>query len=146
MLRGIKRALHHVGRRGVVLLFFGLLWVSSGQSYLKAPPIEAANFTVVFQLMSPTILGWGMTMVGNAMLLAAFWKSLEDVAFALSAAVAAFLGLGTLAGYIPGVAGPSPSAPRIIAIYATYCLLVLVVSGWPEPPSSLPPRQDKDGN
>lgn len=124
-------------------MFFGLLWVSSGQSFIKAPPLEISNFVVVFQTMTPSALGWVMTVVGNLMLVAVAWKKMEDMAFALSASIAAFLGLGTLAGYLPGVAGPSPAAPRVIAIYATYCLLVLVVSGWPEPPPSLPPRQDE---
>lgn len=121
-----------VGRRGVFLLFFGFIHINTGIAWYNEAIPNKRNYTVLLRLLD--YQSWGITfmVVGIVMLFASLIKSLEDIAFGLSAFISAILAVAISATYFPGVVGPGEGAPRAIVTYVLYTAFILIVSGWPE--------------
>lgn len=122
-----------IGRRGIFLLFFSFLWISTGYRWTEEPPISD-NYLVLYKALSADAWGHVFIVTGLLMGVGAFWKKFDDVSFAVSAWLAAFLGAMILLGYLPGVPGPAETGFTVALTYFFYTIFVLVISGWPEAP------------
>lgn len=121
-----------VGRRGIILLFFGFLFATVGKGWISSPPADAANYAALLSVAP--FCTWGLFQIGVGILMgvAAVCKRMDPYAFGLSAAVSSFFGLCILFLYLPGGATPNGAGPRLIVTYFLYSVFILIVSGWPE--------------
>lgn len=126
----VKRSVAHVGRRGIILAFFGLLFLTSGRGWAESPPTEPENYAALLQMASFSFWGYLQMFVGVIMVTGAVLKRAEPWAFGTSAAVSALLAIGVLMSYWIG--DPAPTAFRALVIYVFYTFFILIVSGWPE--------------
>lgn len=129
----LRKMIIHVGRRGLFLLFFGMLWSNTGYRWTEVPPTSPA-FRLLFDLFPPEL--WGLFLIAMALLMAAgaFWKRIEDLSYGVSTWVASFFGVMSLWASIGLVQEDRINAVTVSGIYFFYAFLVWVVSGWPESP------------
>lgn len=146
--RCLKRVATHIGRRGIILLFFGFLYMTVGRGWMVAPPQESRNYAGLLYIAD--FHAWGLVQLGVGILMCggAIWKKTEAAAFGLSAALSSFFGLAALSLYLPGGLQPSPSAPRLVITYFFYSIFILIVSGWPEKETVIviPEQKDSDAS
>lgn len=135
------------GRRGIFLLFFGLLYMTTGQGWIYAPPTPTAavNLYVIVAILPLAFWGWVWVATGLLMLAAAAWRRLEVWAFGAAAALATFWGLGYLAAAPPLGHGTGRAYVAMFTYYG-FAFIFQVIAGWPEPikipkppPIQLPP-------
>lgn len=142
----VRRTAVHIGRRGIILFFFGFLYVSAGIGWIIYPPMSP-NFDPIFRIADPKFWGVAQMVVGLIMILGGLWKKVEHAAFGVSAFLPCLFGLGILTLYLPGGDSPDAAAPRALITYLLYSVFILIVSGWPE--ERQPPKEktkDDHGN
>lgn len=141
----IRQLGFHVGRRGMMLLFFGFLFCALGYGWMTREPLDVRNYAIMTELAPLSTWGAIQLSVGLFMCLASVWKRIESWAFALSAAFYTFIGAATAILFWPGQPDPGATALRAISIYLFYSIFILIVSGWPESTTVVVvQQQDKD--
>ena len=121
----IDRVRYRIGRRGSVLLFFFVLDVLFGYSFL-AEPASFANKADL--LLSYYAWGWIWIGVGIICLISAPMKS-DRVAYACASAIKTAWALAS------GYAWIKDGIPRLwvsVVIWLAFAGLVLIISSWPE--------------
>lgn len=134
------RWLHPIGRRGSVLLFLALLDLVYAYGLAFPTPRSVTNPTTTFLLaIVPTLWFWAALwgLVGLTCLVAAKLKRLEPYAFLGAVGIkvlwALLFGLGDIAGQVE-------RGFLSAAIWGGFSVLVLIISGWPEPPRGVKRR------
>lgn len=138
----LRRAGRHIGRRGIFLLFFSFLWMSTGFRWFVKPP-PADNYTLMFRMMPPHHWGILFIVMATGMLLGALIKRLDPISYALSTWVASFLCVITTLGAFSLPLASAATAGSVAFTYLLYAVLVYAVSGWPEAHAR---KTTKDGN
>lgn len=120
-----------LGRRGAVLVLFGVIYGLIGINYIQGnlSPTGAANLHLALRWMP--IQGWGVVWVvgGCLALIASHWPPGKDwwgygVLSALSVSWCAFSGTGALYGAHYWLSG--------VLVYACLTAVLLMVASWPE--------------
>lgn len=130
---GLQAAARRVGRRGAALAWFGLLDLVIGWSLLTpqlaANPAALAQYRVLLRVAPLSFWGWAWIAVGVVCLAHVPARS-DRLAFAAAIAVKAVWATGIAAAW---VAYGAYRAWVSAAVWATFGLFVLLISGWPEP-------------
>lgn len=131
MIRIVPRPLrkfgNHVGRRGLFLLFFAFLWMTTGYRWTFLPP-SGRYYHLLFTIAPAVAWGNFIMAVAFIMALGAFFKRADPLSFAVSAGLAAFIGTAI------AITLPDKTGWTIVATEYFYTFFVLVISGWPEAP------------
>lgn len=123
----LRRMINHVGRRGLFLLFFAFLWITTGYRWTLTPP-SSRYYHLLFTIASPAAWGNFIMLIGLVMAAGAVWKKLDPLSFAVSAGLAAFIGA------VIALTLPDSTGWTVVATEYFYTFFVLVISGWPEAP------------
>lgn len=130
---------HRLGRRGVALLFFGLLDVAYALNLFFPPPQQRRTSSVLFLAEIMPLWAWGLLWSVPAVLcLSLAWTRRDQAAFASAIAIKCVWGLTNLFG---GLSGAIDRAYVSVAIWLALAVLVAVISSWPEPPEVRPVPQ-----
>lgn len=135
----------HIGRRGMFLLFWAFLWLSTGYRwFIGAVPVT--NYRLMVKLAS--VHQWGSTFMALAavMVVGALWKKTDPLAFALAAWLSSFLCVVTVIGAFTLPGDSRITVGTIAFTYFLYALMVYVTSGWPEAASKKKIKRDMNGD
>lgn len=132
--RQVAGLIRHIGRRGAFLLFLALLDAVIGYS-LRAPLPYGLTTRQVYgtfvQIMPIGAWAEAWNTTGLVLLVAAFWRRLRPVAFAL----AAMLKTAWASVYLYGWVSGDPLMVRgylQASIWLSFAVMILLVSGWRE--------------
>lgn len=140
----IRKLGFHIGRRGMFLLFWAFLWLSSGYRwFLETIPVN--NYRLMIRMAPASQWGILFMVMAVVMALGAMWKLLDPLAFAVSAWLSSFLCAVAVIGAFSLPGDSAFTAGSIAFTYFLYALLVYVTSGWPEAISQKKPKRD-DGD
>lgn len=126
----------HLGRRGVAMLFFGLLdLVYAFSLFNPPPPAERASGMAFVATVAP-LWAWGaMWLIVGLICLAQAWARNDQVGFAAAIMIKCVWGTLYLVG---GLVGVVDRAYVSVVIWLALAGFVAVISSWPEPPSTRP--------
>lgn len=116
-----------VGRRGLFLLFLAVLDIIFGY-FLHSPPPSALRDT--FMLLPQEVWAWWWIGTGAACLVGAFMRN-DRVPYALGALLLSAWGLRYAYLWYNDI----PFAWVSLTIWLAFAFTVVVVAGWPEPPT-----------
>lgn len=135
-----------IGRRGAVLLILGLIWIILGLGVLDSGGISDE---LLHERLSPTLRGaaWivtGLVAIGYAFRPTGLGDQVGFAALYLMPAVrVASYTTAWVDSLIP-VGGPGyESGWRFAAIHAAIVTAVAITAGWPEPPRTPRPEDDR---
>lgn len=131
MPRPLRRAVAHVGRRGLFLLAWAFLWINSGVRWSVKPPITE-YYDLMYRILPPPTWGYVFMLTGLVMAAGAFWKRLDPISFAFSAWIVSGLAVAVIG------TGPSAAGWTVVGTYISYTVIVLVASSLPEVPAERP--------
>ncbi|MFE3326908.1 hypothetical protein [Streptomyces sp. NPDC059176] len=121
-----------LGRRGVILSCYGIVWVIVGWGQIVIPQPEQRGLQVLLALWPLSVWGWCWVIAGLIALVCAWAPPGRDapgfVALVLIVVpwTASYLASWLLGVYPRGWAGA--------AVWTAITVPALVVAGWPEPP------------
>lgn len=129
-----------LGRRGMVLLLLGTLWVVQGIALRSAPYVNDTDPTVLYEYL-PVNLRCGLWVVSGivAMTVAACFSPHRDRhGYTVLVVLPLERGFSLLWGWVmtffPGDGGYAPGL-RGAATWFAVTVIVMIVAGWPEPPA-----------
>ena len=120
-----------IGRRGAALLFFGLLDIIQGFSFLDPTslPVALSLYRVLLQVLPFT--GWGYVWIGiGTVLIAQAFVVNDALAFGLAIAIKLVWGFGFLGAYLTDHTNHRGYLGA--AVWLAMAAFVAVISGWPE--------------
>lgn len=120
------------GKRGFACLWFGIVFIVIGLSFIIGDPSPTLALNLKFLTSVLPLEVWGSiwTLGGLTFLVAAFWKRLELIAFMVGIAIT----LNWSIGYaIQAAFGESSRGWVSAAIYGFFAVLILLISTWAEP-------------
>lgn len=125
--RWARWVITHAGRRGAFLAFLTVLDVTYGAALLNVPPEQLAHFDFLLPIHT-----WGWIWCGVGAIIATGILARRDrVQYSISAmfkAVWCFLYVYEWIEYGAALAWAS------VSVWGAFCLVVILVAGWPEPP------------
>lgn len=131
--RVLRRLSRILGRRGAILLSYGVVWSLIGYGQLISPQADRRGLKVLLDLMPLTVWAWCWIVAGLVAAVSAFLpQGLDWVGFlALPLIVFPWM-LAYLVAWWP--LGTFPRGWVAAAIYGALAAPVIVVAGWREPP------------
>jgi len=132
MLKSLTRAITYLGRRGASLLFFALVFVVTGWSYLNLPASfngRGTNFELMLELLP--LHAWGIIWIaaGIICVFGSVIKLFDYLAFFLGSAVLTIWGFGLA---VLGLMNRGTHPYLGAVIYVAFAVFMIVISGWPE--------------
>lgn len=132
--RASGRLWHHLGRRGVALLFFGLLDLVYAFSLFNPLPVERRGSGQAFVASVAPLPFWGaMWLAVGLVCLVQAWARRDQIGFAAAIMIKCVWGTVFLIG---GLTGQIERAYVSVVIWLALAGFVAVISTWPEPPST----------
>ncbi len=128
----VTRISRKLGKRGAASLWFGIVFVVIGLSFIigEQSPTLMMNLQFLTKVLPLEVWGSIWTLGGITFLVAAFWKRLELIAFMLGIAITANWAVGYA---IQAATGASSRGWVSAAIYGFFSVLILLISTWAEP-------------
>ncbi|MET8172857.1 hypothetical protein [Streptomyces clavifer] len=146
MHRRIKRRLiHHVGRRGAILLLLGGLVTLYGVGQLARPLPDTSGLRVLLIVMDLDCWSWTWIAAGVLAMGCAFlpegwdWPGFTGLCLATAPWSASFL-----MSWWP--LGENPRGWISAAVFAAFGAIPLVIAGWDEPDRRARPSREHDEN
>jgi len=129
MINVVSRKL---GKRGASCLWFGIVFIVIGLSFVIGDPSPTLQLNLQFLSSVLPLEVWGSlwTLGGVVFLVAALWKRLELIAFMVGIAITANWGVGYA---IQAALGESSRGWVSASIYGFFAALILLISTWAEP-------------
>ncbi|MFJ8016256.1 hypothetical protein [Streptomyces sp. NPDC096339] len=130
--RAAKRLRRRLGRRGVILTCYGLVWILYGYGQLVTPQPDQRGLGLALRLIPLDTWAWGWITAGAIAVVCAWAPPGRDAA--------GFVGLVLIvvpwmASYLTTwLLGDYPRGWVAAAIWTVITVPVMVVAGWPEPP------------
>lgn len=139
-----KLARTKVGRRGASLMFWGFLAFSSGMVSFSTQPEqrEIDNIHFLAAYVPLWVLSTAWTVAGILCFVAAFWKRLEEPAFAVMSFMATVYGCATLVSTLFGY-GEQLLWVNVL-LYFAIAINIQIIAGWPEPSHTPEGPTDED--
>jgi len=130
--RIVRRLSRQLGRRGAILLCYGVVWSIIGYGQITAPQPDLRGLRLLLQTMPLYVWGWLWVASGLIAIASAFLPQGKDwVGFlALPLIVLPW----TVSYLLAWIVGDFPRGWLAAVVWGAIAAPVLVVAGWGEPP------------
>jgi len=129
VLRRLSRAL---GRRGTILLSYGVVWSLIGYGQIVSPQVDQRGLHLLLGLMPLAAWGWCWIASGLAAIVAAWLPQGKDaIGFVALLVIVMPWMLSYLVSWWP--LGTFPRGWAAAAVWTAIAIPVIVVAGWREP-------------
>lgn len=129
----MRRLIQTVGRRGAILLSYGVVWSVIGYGQLISPQVDQRGLTMLLNVMPLQAWGWCWITAGLVAAVCAFLpQGFDWPAFLVLPLLAFAWMLSYLVAWWP--LDVFPRGWVAAGVYGALAVPVIVVAGWREPP------------
>lgn len=130
--RAVRRLLRLLGRRGAILLSYGVVWAIIGYGQITSPAPDLRGLRLLLQMMPLDAWGWIWVVSGLVAIVSAWLPQGKDWPGFLALPL---MVLPWMVSYLLAwIIGDFPRGWVATVVWGAIAAPVLVVAGWREPP------------
>lgn len=130
--RIVRRLSKQLGRRGAILLCYGVVWAIIGYGQITAPAPDLRGLRLLLQMMPLDVWGWIWVVSGLIAIVSAWLPPEKDWPGFL--ALPLMVLPWTVSYLLAWILGDYPRGWLASVVWGAIAAPVLVVAGWREPP------------